>query len=121
MDTSSETQGIEGEIVSKNDSITNEQVPCPVRAAGGFFGCLIGLLTGLCLSLICVLPATGLLMGVTNSTDVLNLAVIVTIIIAVVTTAFGIANGPNIFGKLLRSIGDAVSWIFQPKGSGDPK
>jgi hypothetical protein len=87
-----------------------KEMPCLVKAAGGFFGCLFGLLIGLCLSLICVMPVTYAIGGGGGS-PVLEGAIIIIVILVIITTILGIINGPGFLGKILTSIGDTFRWM----------
>jgi len=92
----------------------NKEMPCLVKVVGGFFGCLIGLIIGLCLSLICALPVTYAISGGSGS-PVLQVAIIVIVILVIITTVLGILNGPGFLGKILTSIGDTFKWITGSK------
>lgn len=95
----------------------DREMPCLIKAAGGFFGCLFGLLIGLCLSLICVMPITYAISG-GHGSPVLQGAIIVIVILVIITTILGIINGPGFLGKILTSIGDTFRWMT---GSGRSK
>jgi zinc-ribbon domain len=82
-----------------------KQMPCLVKGAGGFFGCLFGAIVGLCLSLICVMPVMFAISG-GHSSYGLQFAIILVIILVIVTTLLGIILGPGFLGRILKSIGD---------------
>ncbi len=87
-----------------------KEKPCLVKAAGGIFGCLFGLLMGFCLSLSCVMPITYAISG-GHGSPMLQGAIIVIVILVIITTILGIINGPGFLGKILTSIGNTFRWM----------
>jgi hypothetical protein len=89
-------------------------LPCLVKVAGGFFGCLFGILLGCLVGLLCILPATAAMMGLTNSVE-WGFPAFVMVIVCIVSMIVGILNGPKLLGKILSSFGETFRWMTSPK------
>lgn len=88
------------------------KMPCFVKVYGGFMGCLLGLVGGLCLSLICIIPgvmASGNMVGNTNA--FIEIAIALIVILSIACAVYGMVKGPYFLGKLLKSIGDTFRWM----------
>jgi hypothetical protein len=98
----------------ESPGVERGETPCLVKALGGFFGCLFGLIAGLCLSLICVMPVGFAISGGHGSSG-LQVAIVVVVILVIITTLLGIATGPSFLGKIFASVGDTFKWMSGSK------